>query len=87
MKLVCCAVFDVASQAFMRPLFVQTRAVAMRVIADELARPADGNMLAAHPADFRLFELCEWDDQSGMFTGAERLPALICDVISLVPKP
>lgn len=76
------AVFDVQSQAFMRPLFVAARGAGMRIVQDEVNRVAQDNVLYQHPADFRLFELGLFDDSSGLFE-LHALPSLVADCSSL----
>lgn len=82
MKMLVLAIFDVQAQAFMRPLFVATKGIGIRMIADEAGRNAPDNLMFHHPEDFRLFELGEWDDNSGLWTGLS-LPSLIADVAAL----
>lgn len=76
-----CAVFDVQSQAFARPLFVAAKGVAVRMVADEVNRAAADNLMYQHPEDFRLFELGSWDENTGLFAAAQ--PLLIVDCVSL----
>lgn len=57
------AVKDMAMDAFM-PLFVVPHlGLAVRGFRDECVKP--GSNFAAHPGDFDLYELGEWDDASG----------------------
>lgn len=82
MKLIVLAVFDVQAQAFMRPIFVASRGVGIRLVADEVNRAAADNLLHWHPEDFRLFELGEWDDNSGLWSNPA-LPQLVSDCVAL----
>lgn len=75
-------VMDVQAQAFMVPMFVQSRGVALRIVADEVNRAAGDNVLYQHPADFRLFELGEWDNLSALFK-CHPQPLLVADCSSL----
>lgn len=81
MKMVVMAVFDVQAQMFQRPFFVTTQGVGMRMVADEVNRGQQDNMLWLHPEDFRLFVLGSFDDNSGLFQ-ADGLPDLVCDCSS-----
>lgn len=81
MKMVVMAVFDVQAQMFQRPFFVATQGVGMRLVADEVNRGQQDNMLWLHPEDFRLFVLGSFDDNSGLFQ-ADGLPVLVCDCSS-----
>lgn len=67
MKLVIASVFDTASQAFMRPMFVPHVGQASRSFADEVNRPAQDNVMFNHPEDFILFQLGTFDEESGAF--------------------
>lgn len=82
MRLIVIAVFDVQAQAFNRPMFVNAKGVGLRAISDEVNRAASDNPLYAHSGDFRVFELGEWDDNSGLFQ-CHSLPQLLADCSSL----
>lgn len=63
MKLLICAIYDHATQAFMQPLFVPTKAAAIRSFADAVS---DGkSVFCAHPEDYVMMELGSFDDSSG----------------------
>lgn len=62
------AVFDKAIDAFNRPMFVPAVGLAVRSFQDEIAREAPDNPMFAHPQDFSLFLLGEYDESSGRFT-------------------
>lgn len=79
------AVFDVQAQAFQRPIFVAAEGVAIRMCTDAVNRPApngEPNDLYSHTKDFRLFDLGEYDDQTGQFS-CKGLPRLVVDLIAL----
>ncbi|WNK12856.1 MAG: nonstructural protein [Microvirus sp.] len=61
------AVFDAAVGAFARPIFVPSQGLGIRVFMDEVGRKAADNPMQAHPQDFSLFRLGEFDEKSGMF--------------------
>nr|AVQ10197.1 DNA binding protein VP4 [Gokushovirinae environmental samples] len=82
MKMHMFAVQDVQAQAFMQPMFCQSQGVAIRMIADEVNRPAQDNVLYQHPEDFRLFSLGSWDNESGAFDLAPQ-PVLVVDASAL----
>lgn len=60
-----CAVFDHASGLFGSPFFVAAVGQAIRSFTDEVNRAAPDNALHAHPEDFDLHCLGQWDDQTG----------------------
>lgn len=65
MKLVIVAVQDRALAAFNRPFFVPTRGAAIRAFSDEINKT--DSPMHAHPDDFDLYELGNWDDETGKF--------------------
>jgi hypothetical protein len=67
MKLVLCSVKDRAADAYGRPMFVPSVGVAIRSFSDEVNRSDSDNQLHNHPDDFDLYELGEFDDNSGLF--------------------
>lgn len=71
-------VMDVQAQAFQRPMFFAARGVGVRMVADEVNRAAQDNLLYMHPEDFRVFELGSWDDKSGLFQ-CHPQPLLVVD--------
>jgi hypothetical protein len=67
MKLIICTVKDRAADAYGRPMFVPSTGVAIRSFSDEINRNNADNQLYNHPDDFDLYELGEFDDNSGLF--------------------
>jgi len=67
MKLVLCSVKDRAADAYGRPMFVPSVGVAIRSFSDEVNRKDQENQLFNHPDDFDLYELGEFDDNTGLF--------------------
>jgi len=65
MKMQVVSVLDVAAQAYGRPAFVAALGAATRSFADEVNRPGADNVLNAHPEDFQLFHIGEFDDFTG----------------------
>jgi len=68
MKLTLCTVKDRAADAFGRPMFVRSIGEAIRSFSDEINRNAEDNQLYNHSDDFDLFELGEFDDNTGLMT-------------------
>jgi hypothetical protein len=68
MKLTLCTVKDRAADAFGRPMFVRSIGEAIRSFSDEVNRKSDDNQLYNHSDDFDLFELGEFDDNTGLMT-------------------
>lgn len=63
MKLKIFAVKDMAVDAFGQPFFTNAVGGAIRSFTDETNR--DGAAFNAHPGDYDLYELGEYDDESG----------------------
>jgi hypothetical protein len=76
MKLTLCTVKDRAADAFGRPMFVRSIGEAIRSFSDEVNRKSDDNQLFNHSDDFDLFELGEFDDNTGLFVLHEQ-PKLV----------
>ena len=60
------SVKDTAAQAFGRPVFVPSSAVAIRSFRDEVNRKDSTDDLAKHPSDFDLYEIGSFDDSTGI---------------------
>jgi len=63
-----CTVKDRAADAYGRPMFVPSTGVAIRSFSDEINRNNAENQLYNHPDDFDLYELGQFDDNTGLFT-------------------
>lgn len=60
------SVYDDKAKAYMSPFFAATAGLAIRSFSDAIA---DSNTsVSKYPADFTLFELGEFDDQTGTIT-------------------
>jgi len=68
MKQIICTVKDRAADAYGRPMFVPSAGVAIRSFSDEINRNNADNQLYNHPDDFDLYELGEFDDNTGLFS-------------------
>lgn len=66
MKLKVYSLYDSKAEAYLRPMFMPTKGIALRTIVDELENP--NNNLSKHAADYTLFELGEFDDETGTIT-------------------
>lgn len=65
------AVRDRAIDAYMQPWFVVSIGQAIRAFADEINRRATDNPLSAHPEDYDLYHLGEFDQERGVFKTEE----------------
>lgn len=71
------AVFDSALDAYSRPFFVPTTQAAVRSFTDEVNRSSAENPLFAHPEDFTLHLIGEWEDSTGLFKNLEEIQMLV----------
>lgn len=71
MKLIACAVRDSAANAFMRPFFVPTTGLAIRSFSDEVNRADKDNAMYQHPEDYELFEVGDFNEETGRLTALE----------------
>lgn len=59
------SVYDVAAELYGTPFFMQSKAEAIRAFTSLVN---DGNtMPGRYPAQFKLVQLAEWDNESGAF--------------------
>lgn len=73
-----CAVYDSAVEAFGQPFFVAHVGAAVRSFTDEVNRAAPDNALHAHPDDYELFCLAEYDDWDGTFLAGKDIHRMLC---------
>ena len=66
MKHSICAIRDSAIEAYMRPFTAQTPGQAHRLFVDEVRR--EGSEIGAHPEDYAIYHLADFDDNTGMIT-------------------
>ncbi len=61
---------DSAAEAFMRPFFAQSSGSAVRSFSDAVNDPEESPM-GAHPEDYTLFLVGEFDELTGTFSTHE----------------
>lgn len=82
MKVKVFAIYDSKVEAYMQPFFSAAIGSAIRVVVDS-ARP--DTLFGAHPADFTLFHIGEYDDATGTLTSLEaKMP--IGTILELKPR-
>lgn len=64
MKLVACAIYDSVAKAFLPPFFVHNSVIAQRAVSD--VANDDSHAIGKNPADYTLFRLGEFDDDTGL---------------------
>lgn len=77
MRLKVVAVRDRAADAYMRPFFVPTIGMAVRSFQDEVNRSGADNPMWSHPEDYDLYELGDFDEDSGRFLCHEPQPRMV----------
>lgn len=65
------AVKDLAVQAFGNPFLVRSSGEAMRSFQDEVNRDPKESPIAAHPEDYELYKIGEYNDTTGEIVGLE----------------
>jgi len=86
MVLTIVSIFDQATQAYSRPVFVQSTGVAIRSFSDEVNRDDPNNEMKRHPSDFALFFIGTFDDSTGEFVGASPCPGLLVQASNVISK-
>jgi len=77
------AVFDAKAAAYGLPMFVPTSGLAIRGFSD--ACKDKQSPLFQHPSDYSLYELGEYDRNSGLLTPCEK-PVFVCSASEFVQK-
>lgn len=77
----CYSVFDRKSLIFSPPFYSQTDGSAVRALTDGVSDV--NSAIGAHPADYVLFYVGNYDDQKGLLTAVSPLVHVI-DAIALV---
>ena len=70
MKRAVCVVFDSAVNLYGQPIFVPSVGAALRSFIDEVNNRESA--MCAHPEDYVLFHLADYDDETGEFSPTER---------------
>lgn len=68
MRLIICSIHDSKAEAFSQPMFFQAVGQALRSFIDAVTENDPKSNLANHSADFNLFQIGEFDDQTGVIT-------------------
>lgn len=82
MKLEIFAVYDSAAQAFLQPFFAPAKGSALRMLTD--AVNDEKHEFSKHAADYTVFYLGSWDDNSGVFDSGP--PERVVTCLELVMK-
>ena len=66
MKIEAYSIYDNQSETYAPPIFVGKKGVAIRSFISECSNP--DSMLFKYPADYQLFHIGQFDQETGMFT-------------------
>ena len=77
------SVFDVKAKAYLPPFFMPEQGQAIRIFTDCVNKPE--HQFGAHPADYALFEIGDFDDNHGSLVPCA--PSLVCQGLELVNAP
>lgn len=84
MKLRIFAIRDAKVDAYLQPFYAQTTAAGLRIWKDAVT--SEGSGFARNPEDYMLFELGEFDQQSGKLTSLLQ-PHPLTTAMEELPKP
>lgn len=70
MKILVFSVYDSKAQAYGTPFFMQSVGTAVRMFSDLVNEPK--TTVAAHPEDYTLFQIGEFDDGPGVLSAIEK---------------
>lgn len=82
MRLKAFAIFDDKAKAFLPPFFLPERAIAVRTFADCVNNKE--HAFGRHPADYSLFQVGDFDTDSGLISPVERGIELIHNGLALL---
>lgn len=71
MKLKIFSIHDSAAKVYARPFLFSTSAEAMRMFETQVNDKEKGGLIAAHPDQFTLYQIGEYDDTTGKLTSGE----------------
>lgn len=77
------AVYDKKAAAYLQPFYFPQKGQAIRAFEDSVKDPQSA--FAKHPADYSLFKIGEYDDQTGQIKAATN-PEFIEEAINLTEK-
>lgn len=64
-------IHDSAAEAFMRPFFAQSSGAAIRSFSDLVNGTERDHPVAAHPEDYTLFEIGQFNERTGQLVSCE----------------
>ncbi len=83
MKLLAFSIFDAAAEAFLPPMFMDTKGMAIRSFADAVNQ--EDSAFGRHAGDYTLFYIGSFDQLTGSFEGM--VPDSMGNALQFVVKP
>jgi len=78
------ALHDSKAKAYQQPFYQMNDGLALRMVQDAMT---DGKqMFCRHPEDYSLWFLGEFDDETGLLQSPDTGPAVIIQLVQLVPE-
>lgn len=77
------SIFDQKAEVFLQPVFFRAHGEAMRQLETELRNPE--SMMGAHPEDFVLFHVADFDVDTGVLSVVEP-PLVLSRASDLIPR-
>lgn len=73
------SVYDKKTEQYGVPFFIVNRSAAIRAVTSSFN---DNNMMSKHPHDFAIYDLGEYDDETGLLS--PQSPQFVIDIFELV---
>jgi len=78
------SLYDCKAKAYLQPFYSQNKATALRAVEGAMS---EGNQtFCRHPADYSLWEIGAFDDNTGLLEHGDS-PEYVIQLIELVPEP
>lgn len=81
MKLMGFSIFDDKAKVYSPAFFVPNVNLALRAFGDAVLDKSTG--ISRHASDYHLYKMCEFDDNSGLFSGSK--PEFVANAVDFVP--
>jgi len=84
MKVKMYAVMDVKMGMYQQPFFQANNLTALRTFEDNIQEP--NSRFAKHAEDYRLYEIGEFDDETGELRSVENKPVLLAEALEYIKR-
>lgn len=83
MKLLVFSIYDSVAKVYSNPFFMPNSGQALRAFGDEVQR--SDSVINKHAADYKLYQIGVFDDNSGEFDKDFRIPKFVVNAVDFVP--